>query len=369
MTVASSRHDRIIAWMGDASLDCLVVSGERAVTYLAGYWRYFGSPAVAVLDRDGQLTLVVGFDEAEGARALVPDAVVTAYGTRGFGLVPDPTELLVTATAEVPSVREATRLGITAELPGLPDGLAQATRAPQIDAAAALADLQLVKDAEELARIEGAYRLAWLAQDGVRDEARAGLSEIELFSAAHASAQVAAGEPIAFFGDLLTGVRSAEVCAPVRVAGATTVSAGDALVSDLVVGRRGYWGDTAETIPIDGASEVADVRSQLLIVLRDAAAKLVPGAVAADVFASMHEAILDTFPGGEFPHHGGHGVGLGSYEDPHIIGTDHSRLAAGMVIALEPGVYFPSRFGVRVERMYVVSDEGGAEIAPDAPPQ
>jgi Xaa-Pro aminopeptidase len=76
----------------------------------------------------------------------------------------------------------------------------------------------------------------------------------------------------------------------------------------------------------------------------------------------MQRQIAESFPGGEFPHHGGHGVGLGSFEDPHVIPTDETPFEAGMVLALEPGVYFQGRYGARVEELYLVTDGGGVEL-------
>jgi Xaa-Pro aminopeptidase len=362
-----SRISRLIGWLASEDAVCLVVSGQEYVNHIAGYWRYFGSPAAAVLETDGALTLVVAYDEAEDARDMLPATTVMTYGTRGFGLVPDPTPLLVDALASVPAVACASRLAVASHSGLLAQSLRESRRAPQLDARGAVASVQLVKDDEEISRIERAYRLAWLAQGSVADELRGDVSEIELFSRGQAAAQVAAGEPIAFFGDLLSGTRSAEVCAPIRVAGPVKVGEGAPVVSDLVVGLRGYWGDTAETISAGPNHEMEEIRTGLVSVLEACAAELCPGQSAAAVYEAMCERIRDQFPAGEFPHHGGHGVGLGSYEDPHIIGDDRSLLEAGMVIALEPGVYFPGRFGVRVERMYVVADDGGAEIAPDAP--
>lgn len=362
-----SRIGRLIDWLADESADCLVVSGQDYVNHLAGYWRYFGSPAAAVLARDGALTLVVAYDEADGAREMLPDATVVTFGTRGFGLVPDPTPLLVDVMVSVPVVAGASRVAVAAESDALAESFRNVSHVPQVDARGAVASVRLVKDDEELSRIECAYRLAWLAQATVADELRDDVSEIELFSRGQAAAQVTAGEPIAFFGDLLSGIRSAEVCAPIRVAGPVVVAPGEPVVSDLVVGLRGYWGDTAETLSAGGNHEVDEVRAGLLAVLAASAADLAPGRTAAAVYDAMCQRIHQQFPTGEFPHHGGHGVGLGPFEDPHIIGDDQSILEAGMVIALEPGVYFPGRFGVRVERMYVVVEGGGAELAPDAP--
>ena len=81
-----------------------------------------------------------------------------------------------------------------------------------------------------------------------------------------------------------------------------------------------------------------------------------------DVFAQVAGAIAARHPGGTFPHHGGHGVGVTNFEDPHLIPADDSLLEEGMVIAIEPGVYFAGRFGVREEDNYLVTSAGGIDM-------
>ena len=76
----------------------------------------------------------------------------------------------------------------------------------------------------------------------------------------------------------------------------------------------------------------------------------------------MNKRIDDAFDGAEFPHHGGHGLGSTPYEPPHIIPGDETILQAGMIVALEPGIYFRDRFGVRVERSYLVEYDGALEL-------
>jgi Xaa-Pro dipeptidase len=355
------RVDRLCAFMADEGLEVVVAAGAETVNHLCGYWRYFGSPAGLVVGHDGLRTLVVQVDESEGALGERFADDVATYGSRGFGLVPDQRPLLAAAVAELPRVAAARRLGVASD-GDFAQLLARHVRASLFDAGPPLRSIRLVKDPDELARILAAYELAWTAQEAVRRQVRPGAAEIELFTAGLGAAQLAGGEPIAFLGDLLSGRRAAEVCAPIRVAGRRRLAAGDAVVADLVVGLRGYWGDTAETLVVGANAEVESVRAELLEILDRTAHLLTPGRTGAEVFAAMHAEIAASFPDGEFPHHGGHGVGLSSFEDPHMIPDDMTPLEAGMVIALEPGVYFAGRFGARTEKMFVVRRGGGSEL-------
>lgn len=361
-TGAASRAERMRELLEEMGCGCLIAAGPQNVNHVLGYWSYFGSPAAAVLGTDGAISFMVARDEAPRAGRELPGVTVSAYGSRGFGLVPDQSRLLAAALAELPALRDAARICIASEVPGLARALQGHTDAPLLDVEAALARIRLVKDGDEVARIRDAYELAWAAQAAVAAQRTSGSSEIELFTAGMSAAQLRAGQPIEFLGDLLGGERSADVCAPISIAGRRQVQEGEALVSDLVVGLRGYWGDTAETYAVGDAPEVLEVRTRLREILASCSRMLRPGSTGAEVFAAMKDAIHESYPHGEFPHHGGHGVGLGSYEDPHVIPGDTMPLQAGMVLALEPGVYFPGRFGVRVEEMFLVTTGGGREL-------
>jgi Xaa-Pro aminopeptidase len=183
-----------------------------------------------------------------------------------------------------------------------------------------------------------------------------------MFSAAQSAAQIAHGEPIEFLADLLSGPNSADVCCPIYIAAGRHAAPGDPVIADVVVRADGYWGDTAETHIAGGNAEAVAVRETLLAILAQAARELVPGATGVEVFRSMAKRIAETFPEGEFPHHGGHALGLTSFEDPHLIPADATPLESWMVLAVEPGVYFPGRFGARVENVFVVTPEGGVEL-------
>jgi Xaa-Pro aminopeptidase len=358
-----TRVERLTRWLAENALDSAVVFGADHVTHLAGYRRYFGGPGAVVVERDGRRTLAVALDEAPIARELSLADEVVSYGERGFGLDLDPLGSLVPVVAGLDAVATSHRIGVASELPGAEERLAAAAGSAElVPIAGALAEIRLRKDADELELIAAAYGLCWTAHEAVAQAAVPGATEIELFAAAQSAAVLAAGTPIEFLSDLLSGPNAAEVCGPIRVPGARRVDDGDGVVADLVARLDGYWGDTAETHPVGDAPDIRTARAKLYAVLEATAAELVPGARGNRLFADMSRRILDAFPGGEFPHHGGHGVGLSGFEDPHVIPADETPLEAGMVLAIEPGVYFPGRYGARVEEIFVVTDGGGVEL-------
>ncbi|MFN8187235.1 MAG: M24 family metallopeptidase [Gaiellales bacterium] len=356
------RLERLRAWLDTEDLDCLVAFGPDEVNYLTGYSRYYGGPSGVVVDRDGERTLVVMRDEVSVAESLGQADAVLGFGVRGFGIELSPAPLLAEVVASIPALAGATRAGFADGLGGMEGLFASRVGAALVPAAAQLVHLRLRKDEDELARMLHAYELCWLGQRAVAEAAADGASEIEMFTAALATAQIAHGEPIEFLADLLAGEATAEVCCPIRIAGTRRVAPGEPVIADVVVRANGYWGDTAETHVVGSNPEAAAARAGLLEILEQARQELVPGATGAAIFQAMAARIADTFPGGEFPHHGGHAAGLTSFEDPHLIPSDETPLETWMAIAVEPGVYFPGRFGARVENIFVVTPSGGVEL-------
>ena len=356
------RLERLRAWMEEEQLDSAVVLGADNVNHLCGYWRYFGGPSALVLGRDGERTLVVMVDEVPIAERLSDADRVLGYGTRGFGFDLDPIAGLVKTVGAVPTVARAARVGVASELPGADARLAAAISAFVVDASSALHRIRLVKDWDELEKIGAGYELCWIGQQAVADGAVPGASEIELYTAAQSTAQIASGGPIEFVCDLLSGSATADVCCPVHVAGTRRLEAGDPVIADVVVRTAGYWGDSAGTYAVGENSEAEAARSLLVDVLEQARLELVPGATGAEVFSRMQARITDALPDGELRHHGGHALGLTSFEDPHLIPADTMPFEPWMVLAVEPGVYVEGRYGARVENVFVVTPEGGVEL-------
>ena len=366
MTISTPRPphrlERLRSWMGGEDVACTVVFGADNVNHLCGYWRYFGGPSALVVARDGDRTLVVMQDEAPIAGELSDADRVVGYGERGFGIDLDPIAGLVSTVAAIPAVARARRLGVSTELQGADARLGAAVSGAIVKAAGALYRIRLIKDWDELEKINAGYELCWLGQEAVSSGAVPGVSEIELFTKAQSTAQIASGGPIEFTCDLLSGSSTANVCCPIHVAGPRVIEADDPVIADVVVRTAGYWGDTAGTYVAGQNADAEAARALLLDVLEQARTELVPGATGADVFGNMHARIVEAVADGELPHHGGHALGLTAFEDPHLIPSDTTPFEPWMVLAVEPGVYVPGRYGARVENIFVVTPAGGVEL-------
>ena len=358
-----NRLDRLVQWMEENSLDATVAFGAVNAAHLGGYARYYGGPAGIVVGRDRRRTLVVMYDEVPVAEQLGDADEVLPYGERGFGLNLSPLPLLAGVVAGLDVVRSAKRIGFSDELGGMAGLLRSNCDAEQVDAASTLHRIRMLKDEDELVKVLHSYELAWMAQRKVGQLAQQpGITEIELFSAALSTAQNANGAPIEWLCDMLSGPLTSKVCCPIHVASPRAVEDGDPVVTDIALGAHGYWGDTAETHISGSNSEVAAMRERLLEILAQAGAELRPGNTTSAVFETVNSAILESFPGGEFPHHGGHGISISAFEDPHIIPTDHTVLENWMLLAVEPGIYFDGRNGARVENIFLVTPDGGLEL-------
>jgi Xaa-Pro aminopeptidase len=322
-----------------------VLVGPAHAAHFASYARYLSSATAVVVTEDGTCTLVVPRYELEAASGHA-DAVL-AYGEEGF-LDFDWLPKLVQACRELCHGRIAVA------------GMAASGDSVAIDDLAAA--IRRVKDEDEQSAVARSAQLTLDAQRRVAELAGEGLSEIELFTEALASAQNAALEPVEFVGAVFCGARTAAVASPVEVPGAHRPAAGDPVLADIAVRAGGYWGDTTRTTIVGGNREAAEVVEAITAILAESGQALLPGVRACDVFERMRREILEQFPGGVFAHHAGHGIGIDVAEDPQLIPSEPMPLAAGMVLAVEPAVYFPGRFGVRVEDVYAVTPEGGLRL-------
>ena len=124
----------------------------------------------------------------------------------------------------------------------------------------------------------------------------------------------------------------------------------------------GYCSDCTRTVTTGKlAGEAAEVYALVQRAQAAGLAAVRAGPSGREVDAVARAIIEEAGHGDEFGHGLGHGVGLEVHEEPRLAKSDESALQAGNVVTVEPGVYLPGRFGVRIEDLVVVT-EGAPEV-------
>lgn len=226
-----------------------------------------------------------------------------------------------------------------------------------------ISPLRMIKTAEELTKLRRCFELTDIGFQIASEKVSAGMREIDLWSTVHAAIQQSAGERVALGNDAVVGSRKNNIGGwpEDRI-----LETGDSFILDLSVGLHGYWSDGCRSYFL---GEPSNRQQQVYGVVKSAleygTSLLKPGLRANDLDAKLRTFISDQgYP--IYPHHSGHSVGVHTHENPRITPYDTTPLLAGMVVMLEPGIYFPSEFGVRLEDAFLIT-ETGAEVLTQAP--
>ncbi|CAM3259564.1 Xaa-Pro peptidase family protein [Mycobacterium simiae] len=139
---------------------------------------------------------------------------------------------------------------------------------------------------------------------------------------------------------------------------------GDVVVVDIGgCYEPGYQSDCTRTYSIGEPSpEVAQQYSVLQRAQRAAFDAVRPGVTAEQVDAAAREVLADAGLAEFFVHRTGHGIGLSVHEEPYIVSGNDLPLTAGMSFSIEPGIYFPGRWGARIEDIVVVTEDGALAV-------
>ena len=141
--------------------------------------------------------------------------------------------------------------------------------------------------------------------------------------------------------------------------GADVIEGGTLVVVDMGCVMDGYCSDCTRTFATGPVTdEAAEVYDLVLRTQVDTLDQIRPGAVCRDVDAFARERIAAAGHGERFGHGLGHGVGLEVHEQPTLSRAGEGELAVGNVVTVEPGVYVPDEFGVRIEDLVVVAESG-----------
>jgi D-alanyl-D-alanine dipeptidase len=150
---------------------------------------------------------------------------------------------------------------------------------------------------------------------------------------------------------------------PHHEAGDRVIQQGDMVVLDFGGLMDGYGSDTTRTVhvgePTDEEHEVFEVVKRAQQAAFDAVAVGVP---LQEVDRTARAVIRDAGYGEFFVHRVGHGIGTTTHEPPYLVEGETQPIVAGMCFSIEPGIYLPGRFGVRIEDIVVADDDGAHRL-------
>ncbi|MCV7412950.1 dipeptidase [Mycobacterium florentinum] len=142
------------------------------------------------------------------------------------------------------------------------------------------------------------------------------------------------------------------------------LQAGDIVVVDIGGAYEpGYHSDSTRTYSLgEPDADVAQQYSLLQRAQRAAYEAVRPGVTAEQVDAAARDVLAEAGLAEFFVHRTGHGIGLSVHEEPYIVSGNDLPLAAGMAFSIEPGIYFPGRWGARIEDIVVVTEDGALPL-------
>jgi D-alanyl-D-alanine dipeptidase len=142
------------------------------------------------------------------------------------------------------------------------------------------------------------------------------------------------------------------------------LAVGDVVVVDIGgTYEPGYHSDSTRTYSIgEPDSDVAQWYSALQRAQRAAFDAVRPGVIASQVDAAARDVLEEAGLAEYFVHRTGHGIGLSVHEEPYIVAGNQLPLAAGMAFSIEPGIYFPGRWGARIEDIVIVTEDGAVSL-------
>jgi Xaa-Pro aminopeptidase len=352
-SVYLDRLGRVRAAMAEQGVDVLLLSLGHDLPYLTGYHAMpLERLTMLVVPRDAEATLLV--PRLEAPRVAEQPGVFTL---RIWDETEDPTALAaeLAGTAEIVAVGDQMWARFLVELLGHLPG-ASFRRAVDV-----VGPLRMVKDAAEI----DALRAASAAADRVARQLQAGEIDLVGRTEADVSADIstrllAEGHDKVNFAIVAAGANAAS---PHHDAGDRVIAEGEIVLCDFGGTMNGYCSDITRCVFTGGTeppSEVAEAYAVLHEAQQAGVAAATVGRPCEEVDRVGRRILADAGYAEFFIHRIGHGIGMDAHEDPYMVEGNTSPLVAGNAFSVEPGIYLPGRWGMRLEDI-VVATAGGPE--------
>ena len=317
-------------------------------------------PTVAVLDRSGRSRLLVPAAYAARAEELSrAEETVLVDGFGHFEPVDGRAEFRTSMGAALREFAVTEGTVVAVDHSSLPAAVLELLAGTELrDLRPVVREARWTKTPGELELLRAAVAAADAGQEALLELATPGRNELEVMGGVVTQAEKQARQPLPWAGELVSGPRTGTL----RYPGGPVdreLEAGDTVLMDLSVRLRGYWADCTNTLVCAGEPSAEQLR--FYRAARDAfeaaVERLSPGRRASDAHAAAGAALAGH--GFKPAHYTGHQLGTSVNEEPRLVPYDHSLIEAGMVFAVEPGVYGGDLgTGARAEKVVHVSERG-----------
>jgi Xaa-Pro aminopeptidase len=367
--------ERVRALMAEHELDALVVRAPDNVLYLTNFWGMKGYDA-CVFPREGEPVLIcLEASEDDAARTAWTSDVRFVRGYAADDLRPVPARTLEAALAaakDYGNVGLELTLGTQAtdRMVGEPTTFTKAwfdAWPAAHDAMRVLNAARAIKTAQEIERLRLANEICAAAMEHVRSLLRPGMKESE---AAAIWQGYVHGEGTGWQGKVelalpFSLVWSGPGIKTFTATGDRPVQETEPTLFEIWVCADGYWADHTKLLcPGELRADYRELEAGLLDVYERAIDHCKPGASLADLDRLVRDGIAELGYPGQPTHPICHGIGARAHEPPYAHQAGGGEVAEGMVLAIEPGCYWPRGGGLRVEDNFLITAAGAEKLSP-----
>lgn len=340
------RIESVLRNLDASGLSQLLVSDPRSIQYLTGMYVEPGERFLGLLLRNDGSQPTLFLNEL----FTTPDDI--AVDVVPFNDTDDPLELLAARCDADADLGCDKNLPARFLIPMMKRRIASAftLASAAVDAARAIKDdreHELMRSASAV-NDEAMERFRTLVHEGVTEaEVAAQLEGIyrDLGASGHSF------EPIVSFG--------ANAADPHHEPDGTVLESGDVVLFDVGCRKDEYCSDMTRTFFFEDADEEQRRVYEIVRQANEAGRKAVrPGARFCDIDAAAREVIENAGYGQYFTHRLGHQIGLDVHEPGDVSAANEACVQPGMCFSIEPGIYLPGRFGVRIEDLVIVTEDG-----------
>lgn len=216
------------------------------------------------------------------------------------------------------------------------------------------------KEAWELDLMLKAQAITDKAFSEVLTRIKPGMTELELQAELIYCMYKNGGTGLAFDPIVVSGPNTS---LPHGVAGDRVIQAGDFVTMDFGASYKGYCSDMTRTVAVGFATdEMKKVYEVVLKAQESAIAATKAGVPGKEIDAVARKVITDAGYGENFGHGYGHSLGLEIHEAPNTNTSNPEPMPVGAVCSAEPGIYLPGKFGVRIEDVVIIKEDGCEDI-------